>query len=170
MNFFFSDTYQIILNSITAIGTLGSVIFALYFSAKELRERKVLLLKDQASKIYASSKSGKEGLIVKVHNESKLPIHSVFVITVLNQSGPSLEKQLKTRNDIRFLELCYPSETKTLMQDRGHSMGGKHEAVVIFFTDARGIEWSLDNRFKLRKSKNYVEKIIKSKLKFYPPY
>ncbi|MGM0163766.1 hypothetical protein [Enterococcus sp. DIV1059_2] len=170
MNFFYSDAYQIILNSITAIGTLGSVLFALYFSLKELRERKLLLLRDQASKIYASSRSGKDGLLVTLHNESNLPIHNVFIISVLNQSGPSLKEQLKTYNNIKFLELCYPTESKILMQDRGHSMGGKHDVVIIFFTDAMGTEWSLDNKFKLREVKNYEKEIINSYLEFSPPY
>ena len=170
MNFFYSDTYQIFLNSITAIGTIGSVFFALYFSLKELRERKLLLLRDQASKTYASSRSAEDGLLVTLHNESNLPIHNVFIISVLNQSGPSLEEQLGTYNDIKFLELCYPTESKILMKDRGHSMGGKHDVVLIFFTDARGIEWSLDNKFKLREVKNYEKEIINSNLEFYPPY
>lgn len=168
--FFYSSTFEIILNILTTIGTVGAVILALYYSKKEARERYELDLKEQASCIYATSKLDEASLVVKIHNTSRVPIHDVFVVSVLNSSKLTLAEQISSNGYIKPVEIVPPGTKTITMESRGSSMGGKHDVPIVFFKDANNNEWVLDNKSQLHKAPNYEEKIINKRLGYSPPY
>ncbi|MCD1023489.1 hypothetical protein [Enterococcus sp. SMC-9] len=168
--FFFSDTFEIILNILTTVGTVGAVILSLYYSKKESRERYELDKKEQATCIYATSKLDDACLVVEIYNTSRVPIHDVFVISVLNSSKLTLADQISSHGYIKHIEIVPPGTKTITMESRGSSMGGKHDVPIVFFTDANNNEWVLDNKSQLHKAPNYEEKIIIEKLNYHPPY
>lgn len=167
--------YKLVLETISALGSAGAVMVALYTFRKDANARYNTEKRNQASKIYTyvdGCYGDSEGIPiakVKVVNNSDLPIYNVFVLTVSNKPMKDIVSEISTKQGHKYSSIIIAREYFFKIEAGGSGAGGEKDSSVIFFSDANSHGWYRGKNGKLLSVDDYEEKYINDRLEILPP-